>query len=242
MHKTFFPSLLVVGLLTGVLLSWQFNTKIEVTGTSTTDEIQAKDALLKSYLDEQSYLQSRIVSLREGIENSQNEINSQTEKVNFDRLNALKVNVGLTELRNSGLEILIDDGKSADRAILESSSENLVQASDLRDIVNLLFAADAEAVAVNNQRIISTSIISSVGTTILVNNSPIAPPFVVDVIGDQEIILQRILNKSLLPTIYEKRAHNNILFEIYKKNLMNIKIYNGDLKTKYINFEKDDER
>lgn len=218
-------TLSITGLVLGLLLSWQFTTNIPVEGNFPTDEITAREELLKSYLDEQSYLQSKIVSLRKEIEDFQSTLELQTEISNLEILESLKAKIGLTTISGPGLEIVLDD----------KTSENLIQASDLRDVINLLNAAKIDAVAINNQRVIAGSGITAIGTNILVNNSHLAPPFVISAAGDTEIMLQRLLNKNLLPSIYERSAKKMIVFEIYKKNLVNIPIYNSELRTNYLN-------
>lgn len=229
---------LITGLLAGVLLTWQFGSKIPVPGNFPGDEIQAKDDLLKGFLDEQSYLQSRIVSLRKDLEESQSKIAQKAATTNLELLENLKKDIGLTEVTGEGLEITLDDSPAVKRSEMEVTDSNLIQASDLRDVINLLNAAKADAISINNQRIIATTPVSPVGTTILVNNSHIAPPFAISAVGDPEIMLQRLLNKNLLSDLYEKRAKSKIKFEIMKRNRINIGIYNGDLKVSYLNLVK----
>ncbi len=235
MKKNFFATFLIAGLVIGLLATLQFKTKIPIAGGFPSDEVVAKQDLLKSFLDEQSYLQSRIVFLRKELAKTQDLIDAQTEVANFDRLEALKMDVGLTEVRGEGLEILLGDSPIAIRERAEVSDAHLVQASDIRDVVNILFASGADAVSVNNQRVIATSPISSVGTTILVNNSHTAPPFTIRAVGDTEIMLQRLLNSDSLPSVYEKMRRHGIKFEILKKNVVVIPMYNGDFRTKHIN-------
>ncbi len=218
----------------GLLLTWQFGTKVPVEGSFPSDQVHARDSLLKEFLDDQSYLQSRIVSLREQIEESENSIELHTETANFDLLEGLKNNIGLTEVTGEGLEILLDDGSMSARADSELNDLSLIQASDVRDIVNILNASRSQAISVNNQRVVSGSPISSVGTTLLVNNSHISPPFVISAVGDSEIMLQRLLDQDLLPNIYKRLVESRIVFEIAKKNRLTIPVYNGDLKTSYL--------
>lgn len=235
MKNNFLTTFLIAGLVVGLLTTLQFRTKIPIVGGFPSDEVVAKQDLLKSFLDEQSYLQSRIVSLRGDLASAQDMIDTQTETANFDRLEALKKDIGLTEVRGEGLEILLGDSPVAIRAGAEASDAQLIQASDIRDVVNILFASGADAVSINNQRVIATSPISSVGTTILVNNSHTAPPFTIRAVGDTEIMLQRLLNKDSIPSVYEKMKKHGIKFEILKKNVVVIPMYNGDLRTKHIN-------
>lgn len=235
MRNNFLPTFLITGLAIGLLMTWQFNTKVPLSSNFPGDEVEARDELLKNYLDEQSYLQSRIVSLRKTIADSQEDIELQSESVNLAFLDSLKKDIGLSEVVGEGLEILFNDSPLTTRNIEQASDFMLVQASDLRDIINILNAAKADAISINGQRVIATSPISSVGTTILVNNTHIAPPFIVSAVGDTEIMLERLLNKALLPEIYEKVTKSRIVFEIYKKNRLTVPVYNGNLKVEYLN-------
>jgi len=189
------------------------------------EEIDAKNDLLKEYVDEQGYLQSRIVTLRSKIEETQKTIEEHSKTATIEKLDELKMEMGLTEIQGKGLEILINDVKPA----------GLVQASDIRDVVNLLRASHCEGISVNNQRIISTSSISSVGTSLLVNNSYVVPPVYIHAVGDQQLMLQKLLNKALLPSIYDRRQKKNLVFQIVTKANLVIPVYNGDLKVDYIN-------
>jgi uncharacterized protein YlxW (UPF0749 family) len=55
---------------------------------------------------------------------------------------------------------------------------------DLQIIVNGLWAAGAEAVAINGERLTTLSAIRSAGQAILVDFRPLVPPYVVEAIGD----------------------------------------------------------
>ncbi len=239
MTRSYVATFMITGLVAGTLLTWQFLSKAPLKLNFPSDEIKAKEDLLKSYLDEQSYLMSKIVSLRKDVETAQSKVETGTQTANFSLLDELKRNIGLTVISGPGLEVTLDDGHFLTREDrTEVNNTNLVQASDLRDVVNILNAARADAISINDQRIIATSPISSVGTTIMVNNSHIAPPFVISAIGDTNMMVERLLNKNLLLDIYTRRAKSNIGFEIMKKSGITIGIYNGDLKSNYLNLVK----
>lgn len=218
-----------------MLMSLHLKTSFVAGSAFPADEIVAKQELFKSFLDEQAYLQSRIVSLREKIDENQLAATSHSESANLKNLNTLKESVGLSQISGRGVEIILDDSPLALREGANPSDSNLVQASDLRDIVNLLFAADSSAIMVNGQRIIATSPVSSLGTSILINNSYTTPPFVISAVGDTDKALQMLSNKSFLPEIYEKSEKSMLVFDIYLKNKIVIPIYNAALKSDYLN-------
>jgi hypothetical protein len=58
-------------------------------------------------------------------------------------------------------------------------------------VVNALWAAGAQGIAVNGQRITSLSAIRSAGDAILVNYRPLNPPYVVEAVGNSRQMLPR---------------------------------------------------
>lgn len=74
-------------------------------------------------------------------------------------------------------------GVDADR-----TARGKVRDHDLRMIVNALWSAKAEAVAVNGIRIGPGSFIRTAGQSVLVNITPIQPPYVIEAIGDAPLM------------------------------------------------------
>jgi|LSQX01.2.fsa_nt_gb bla regulator protein BlaR1 len=86
---------------------------------------------------------------------------------------------GTTDLQGEGVVITLDDGK----ALANGNSASMFHDLDILTIVNQLCGAGAEAIAVNDERIIATSEISCSDTTIMVNNQPLTGPYVIKAIG-----------------------------------------------------------
>jgi len=229
--KIIFVSL---GLFIGILTTSQLITSVPVNSTFLLDQIKAKEEFLKTLSDEQVALQSKIVLLRERISriNDDNKL-SQQQGV-LDKLQNLKKLVGLDTIKGTGIEISLNDGMKNYREDNEMVSLYLIHAGDLRDIINILRAAGAKGIAINNQRILSTTSIISVGNSILVNNVNLAPPYVLNVAGDQEILLRRLQDTKVLPDLKKRIADKKIKMKIQSKNFLTIPIYNGSFRTKHI--------
>ena len=90
---------------------------------------------------------------------------------------------GLTPVHGPGVVVIITDSK---RSLRPGEDPNLVliHYSDVHSVVATLLAAGAEAVAVNGERVVGTTGISCVGTTILCNARRMAPPYRIAAIGD----------------------------------------------------------
>jgi uncharacterized protein YlxW (UPF0749 family) len=93
------------------------------------------------------------------------------------RLATAEIVAGTVAVHGPGLRVVLDDagGPSADNRVLDR---------DIQSVVNGLWAAGAEAVAVNGERLTAESAVRQAGGTILVNFDPVAAPYVVTAIGD----------------------------------------------------------
>ena len=60
----------------------------------------------------------------------------------------------------------------------------VVHQQDLQAFVNALWAGGAEAVSLQGQRIVSTTGIKCVGSTVVLDGVPYAPPYVIEAVGD----------------------------------------------------------
>lgn len=103
------------------------------------------------------------------------------------RLEDARLAVGLTALRGPGVLIEIADSK---RIVPdgENPANYIVLVDDLRDIVAALWASGAEAIAINDERLVATSSIYGVGASILVNTAFLSPPFQIKAIGAEGLL------------------------------------------------------
>jgi uncharacterized protein YlxW (UPF0749 family) len=106
-----------------------------------------------------------------------------------ERLEALGAAAATTAVRGPGLVVTLDDAPTGDAVGGEplrggTVPEGRVRDSDVQDVVNGLWAAGAEAVAVDGQRLAAVTAIRSAGESVLVDLRPLSPPYVVEAVGD----------------------------------------------------------
>ncbi|MDX5318630.1 MAG: DUF881 domain-containing protein [Actinomycetes bacterium] len=89
----------------------------------------------------------------------------------------LGIAAGTVPVTGPGIVVTLDDSSAA-------SSAERIQDFDLQVLVNALWAAGAEAVAVDGQRLSPTTAVRNAGEAVLVNLTPLSPPYVVEAIGD----------------------------------------------------------
>ena len=140
--------------------------------------------------------------------------------------------LGLTDVVGDGIIITAKDGQV--NVATDSINQYLVHDSDLREIVSELINAGAEAISINDQRIVNTTCINCAGNVISINGQKVTSPFIIKAIGNQELLygIDR-------PGGYIQFIRDYTSIEIKKSNNISIKKYNGALTSKYLINKKD---
>ncbi len=100
------------------------------------------------------------------------------------RLYADRILTGATALVGPGVVVTIRDG----RVTGPDLEQFLTHDWDLRSVVNELFLAGADAVAINNARVTATTGVFCIGPLVRVGTKRLGPPFVVRAIGQPGLL------------------------------------------------------
>jgi len=98
-----------------------------------------------------------------------------------------KMALGLLKAKGPGVRLVLDDTE-AEAAGDSPSNPFMVHDYDILAVVNELRAADAEAVAVNGQRITPFTAIRCEGPVIQINSIAIGSPYEIEAIGDPKVL------------------------------------------------------
>ena len=153
------------------------------TSGMTRDQLVVQAAKLN---DENIRLQEETMDLRLKSEQSLN--NSVADKQLQTQIDEMRLLAGTTALKGQGISITIDDTKNNSNPTDPNMILMIVHNADLYTIVNELKSSGAEAIEINGQRIGINTAITCSGPIIQINNTPVAPPFVINVIGDQDAL------------------------------------------------------
>ncbi len=221
-------SVLAAGLTLGLLLSlaWQ---PLAETGVEAPDEQSSKIQLSIQRLEaEQRELKITLAELRQELAEQQ-----QTAAAHTDRLQALKAELdrqrllaGLTPLQGPGVLVTLDDSAVQ---IPRGADPNayIIHEYDLRDIVNLLWLAGSEAVAINDERLVGNSSVYCVGSTVMVNNTRLSPPYLIRAIGNPRVQQDYLRNPSYLQNLKEKERLYGLVFEVKSIANLTLPTYSG---------------
>jgi uncharacterized protein YlxW (UPF0749 family) len=101
-----------------------------------------------------------------------------------EELRLLRLASGLYPLSGPGLEIVLEDSGREGRVGFMDPNLLLVHYDHLLFLVNELWVAGAEAVAVNGERVVAQTGFTCAGSLILAGTKKLAPPYVVHALGD----------------------------------------------------------
>jgi len=136
-------------------------------------------------------LQSQAGELNDSIRTSVTraaEFDGQLEELESN-VSRLEVRTGFSPVRGEGVRITVDNQPGVD-------VNNEIRDEDLAYLVDGLWAAGAEAIAINDQRINLLGGIRNTSRAIHVNGRPVNAPYVISVIGDNDTLQARLLESS----------------------------------------------
>jgi uncharacterized protein YlxW (UPF0749 family) len=107
---------------------------------------------------------------------------NHTVRENTRVQSTLAAQAGTSAVKGSGLRVKVSDADSVPDDATEAEAYRISDL-DLQLLVNALWGAGAEAIAVNGNRIVATTSIREAGETIVVNFRPLSPPYRIDAIG-----------------------------------------------------------
>lgn len=144
------------------------------------------------------------------------------------RLN--KTKAGYTKLEGPGVEIIMFDNLFLENNVI-SYNDDIIHDVDILNIINDLKLAGAEAISINEERLVSSSEIKCGGPIIRVNGTSLAAPFIIKAIGDPKVLMAAVnapgTYGDTLKTIY------GIGIEPYIVDQLSIPSYKGILAFNY---------
>jgi uncharacterized protein YlxW (UPF0749 family) len=224
--------LLLPAVLFGLLVSIQWRTQSERNELTVRYNTPLLDAA-KSLQNEQAALKVQLADLRAELDQIQTSASTQSDagKELQARIDELKKVAGLNERTGDGVLITLDDARSASAA--KDVEKSICHNTDLTDIVNQAWRGGAEAIAINDERIVGSSSIYCVGSTIMVNGTLMSPPFSVVVIGPPNDLLATYDDPSQLRDIKQRRDVYGLGFRVSRASAMRVPPYRGALNIRY---------
>ncbi len=180
-HRTPLLGAVVVTVLFGLLIALA---AVQTARNADVEEA-SRDALLERIDQRQQEvrtLRERLKALRaqtDSLSSTSARVQRQLAQATVD-LRTLQLSTGFVAVQGPGLRVTVSDNPDGD-------ADGRVRATDLRLLVNGLWRAGAEAIAVNGRRLSTISAIVNSNVSVQVNRAPLTPPYVISAIGPSDL-------------------------------------------------------
>ncbi len=152
--------------------------------------------------------------------------NKETTEILDQELEQAKTLLGLTDVTGQGVIVTLTDTQEA---------LYTYTADDLLQLINELKYAGAEAISINDNRIINLTDIAMISDSLIVMNggkNRISSPYVIKAIGDPKYLISTLSIKN--SGYIDQMEANGMKIEVEEKNNIEIKAYSGEISSKYI--------
>lgn len=144
-------------------------------------QIVAGDALVSARAEQLDAVQKEVTALS----SASSPGDKRLSELNA-RARALAGPAAATKVSGPAIEVSLNDSNRPLSSLPDNftGDDIVVHQQDVQAVVNALWRAGAEAMMIQDQRVISTSAVRCVGNTLILQGRVYSPPFVIKAIGD----------------------------------------------------------
>lgn len=223
----------IVCVVLGLSLALQFRSvQANLNGVAPIQKSKELAEELKRVKEEKQRLQGEISAIEKQIKEIEEAESTQETLAKQIRseIEKYKVLSGFKPVKGMGVIVVIDD-PPADPEFLSDRSIIMDRYERLLEVVNRLNDAGAEAISINEQRIISRTEISLAGNNININAIPTAPPFIIKAIGNSDD-LEAALNIRY-GIVWQMKEKDGLQVAVKKQDEVLISGYTGTIKYRF---------
>lgn len=216
--------LLVFSIVIGLLVSMQIETHVLASQAEPTLSIESYELQIEK-------TQEEIKKLSTSIKDKELELNLLMDSDNKDEnliklleedINKNKIYSGFSNMKGPGVEITMYDNMDSDIIGLDVN-DDIIHDIDILNILNDLKIAGAEAISINNQRIMSTTEIKCGGPIIRINGKSFATPFIIRAVGEPNHLMAAVtapgtygdILKNVYQLYFEPKINEDIFIPSY---------------------------
>ena len=193
---------------------------------------------------EENNLRAEVLKYKERYDNKYKELEEAEEELERERQSSTQNNsdleqkeneikqgnkmIGMTEVTGPGVIVTLSDSKK-DASTVLNASDLVVHDADVLSVINELKNAGAEAISINDQRIVPTSSIVCGGNIIEINGEKVGAPFTIMAIG----LPEQLAALSRPGGYLEILKNASIEVSLKKSNNITIPKYTGVISYKY---------
>lgn len=139
---------------------------------------------------------------------------------------------GMVPLVGPGVQVILDDSNAKSIPQGEDPAHYIVHDYDIRDVVSLLWQSGAEAMAIGEERVVDSTSIYCVGSTILVNETRMSPPYKIVAVGPPS--LEEALNsQARLQKLKQNVRQYGVQLKVSQAKELQLPAYSGRFSSRY---------
>ena len=146
------------------------------------------------------------------------------------------LSASLVPLSGPGVVITLDDAPSRPDGSLPVNArpdDLVIHQSDVQAVVNAVWAAAADGVAIMDQRLIATSAVRCVGNPRLLQGRPYSPPFVVAAIAEPSAVRAQLAASPQVAVFQQAVEAYGLTFTVRERPVVELPAYDGALDLQY---------
>lgn len=219
--------LTLFSVIVGILLSAQMKLKVELIAPVTLKSIQTTKNEVKLLNSEIFELDKLIEQKEQELSNLENISKGEQNIVDILKKDLLlnKTSSGRTTVEGPGITIIMYDNMN-NEIVGFDINDDVIHDVDILNILNDLKIAGAEALSINNQRVVSTSEIKCGGPIIRINGKSLGTPFAIKAIGDPKVLMASVnapgtygdTLKSVYQIGFEPEIQDKIIIPAFEDN------------------------
>lgn len=226
--------LTLVGLILGLFISMEWQAPVARAPVTSDYPRELSKDTIKRLEAEQKGLKQIIADRRAELADLQKDASGRKSALAGlnTEMDSQRMLAGLVPLVGPGVQVVLDDSSVKNIPTGEDASRYIIHDFDIRDTVSLLWQAGAEAIAIGDERLVHSTSIYCVGSTILVNDTRMSPPYKISAIGSPA--MEEILNSpARLQRLKLNVRQYGVQFKISQVKELQVPAFSGRFSSRY---------
>ncbi|MGB7817792.1 MAG: DUF881 domain-containing protein [Ornithinibacter sp.] len=149
--------------------------------------------------------------------------------------NELATGAGRTDVRGQAVQVALDDAPLVGGEVPPGQDPDnyVIHQQDVQAVVNALWFGGAEAMMLQDQRVISTSAVRCVGNTLILQGRVYSPPYTITAMGDPDLLLGALENDPQVENLRQWSLAVGLGYDVQRTGERTFPAYSGSVAPQY---------
>lgn len=220
-------------MLLGIVMTIQFRTQAQA-GFPLFSQRNDLVKMVGELEKQRTKLEEELAEKKKALEQFENAAGSSEDVIKAMRsqLEIARMEAGYTDVKGPGVVVEMADSPKRPTP-KDDPFYFIVHDVDLATLVNELWASGAEAISINEQRVVATTSIRCVGPTVLVNSVRMAPPYKVTAIGPSKDMEGALRTPGGFIDYMAPAVQQGVNVRIARYEILEVPAFKGSLILRY---------